>query len=313
MRAFFCLSVCFAAAVAGAAGTSFPARIVVPGMAGGSATQQALLLAEALQGQTGQPFVVDHRSGMGVESAAAVVARSAADGLVVLFADASLAVHAAQLHLAEGLVLRELLPVGQVSATPLVLALHPRVPARTLPELLALARNRDVPLQAGAGTAGGLDHLAAALLLPPAVAAWIRPYRGEGPAVRALAEGHIDLLFVAAPLALPQWTAGRLRLLATTVPSRHAALARLPVVGSGTSDSVTMQWYALLMPPATRPGSVSIMQRAMRRSLGESALASYFEIHGVEAIGGDSAALGVLLQRETERYAALIRRSSMVP
>jgi len=315
VRAFFCLYFSVTTGItAAAAAAAHPVRIVVSGVADGSAAQQALLLAETMQIQTGQPFIVDHRSGIGGAAAAAVVARSAADGRVLLLADASLAVRAAAASAgAEAAVSRELHPVGQISATPLVLAVHPRVPARSLPELLALARTRDARIQAGTGMAGGLDHLAAALLLPSAVAARIAPFRGDARAVRQLIEGQIDLLFAAAPLALPQWAAGRMRLLAVTAASRNSGLARLPVLGKAQTEFVTSQWYALFMPAATAPSVVSAMQQSMHRALHDEAVTAYFEAHAVEAVGGDAAALEALLRRETERYASLIRRASMVP
>jgi len=315
VRAFFCLNCLLAVAGAAAAATSLPVRIVVEGGADGSASRQAQLLAEALQRQSGRQFIIDHRDGIGGSSAAAVVARSAADGHVLLFADASLAVRAAVAASAGAAdwSLRELAPVGQISSTPLVLAVHPRVPARTLPELLALARSRDVRLQAGTGMAGGLDHLAVALLLPPLTAARIAPFRGDAAATRQLAEGQIDMLFVAAPLALPQWVAGRVRLLAVTAASRNPGLTRLPVLGNAQAEFVSSQWYALFVPATAAPGLVSALQQSMRRALRDEAVTAYFEAHAVDAVSGDAAALEALLRRETERYGSLIRRAAMVP
>ncbi len=314
VRAFFCLIGLLAASGAVAVAAEFPVRIVVQGGADGSASRQAQLLTEAMQRQSGRQLIVDHRDGIGGSAAAAVAQRSTADGHVLLLADASLAVRAVAASAgAEHWSLRELGPVGQISSTPLVLAVHPRVPARSLPELLALARTRDARILAGTGMAGGLDHLAAALLLPSAVAARIAPFRGDARAVRQLTEGQIDLLFAAAPLALPQWAAGRVRLLAVTAASRNSGLARLPVLGNAQTEFVTSQWYALFMPATTAPSVVSAMQQSMRQALRDEAVKAYFDVHAVEAVGGDATALEALLRRETERYASLIRRASMVP
>lgn len=311
-RAFFCLPLLFAAIVAAAADSPFPARLVVAGATDGGASLQARVLADALRRQSGRPFLPDHRSGLAGESAAAVVARSPADGGVLLFAGASLAVRAASPFMSSD-ELRGLKAVGQVSSTPLVLALHPRVPARTLAELAALARARGGLLQAGAGSPGGLGHLAAALLLPPAAAARTLTFHGGGPAVRALADGRIDLLFAAAPALLRPGIAERLRLLAVTAPSAHPALARLPLLGDTMSGFVDRQWHALFAPAGTPDGVVSGLQRAMGLALRDEAVAMHFDAHAITAVGGDAAALDALLQREIARYAPLIRRAALVP
>lgn len=314
VRAFFCLPLLFRAGDVPADDRRGPMRIVVPATAGGSASRQARILADALGRQTGRPFIVDHRSGLGWEAGAAVVAASPAGSRVLLLASASLAVRAAgATAAAETGILRGLKPVGQLSTTPLVLAVHPRVPAKTLAELLALARSQGGRLQAGAGTAGGLGHLAAAMLLPPVAASRIAPYRGGAAALRDLGEGRIDLLFAAAPVVLPQWVAGRLRMLAATAPSPHAGLARLPLTDTAASVSVTSQWYALFVPAGTSDGMARDLQREMRQALLDESVISFFSEHAIEAVGGDATALAGLLQREIARYAPLIRRASMVP
>lgn len=312
VRAFFCLSLLFGALVAAAADSPSPVRLIVAGAADGGASLQARVLADALRRQTGRPFLTDHRSGLAGESATAVVARSAADGEVLLLAGASLAVRAAGL-LVQTDELRGLKAVGQVSSTPLVLVLHPRVPAQTLTELNALARARGNLLQAGAGSAGGLGHLAAALLLPPAAAARTLTFRGSGPAVRALAEGRVDLLFAAAPALLWPGVAERLRLLAVTAPSPHPVLARLPLLGDAMPGFVDRQWHALFAPAGTPDGMVSGLQRAMALALRDPAVMAHFDAHAVTAVGGDGAALDGLLQSEIARYAPLIRRTALVP
>lgn len=311
-RAFFCLPLLCAVIAAAAADSPSPARLVVAGAADGAASLQARVLADALRRQSGRPFLADHRSGLAGESAAAVVARSPADGEVLLFAGASLAVRAAD-PFARTDELRALKVVGQVSSTPLVLALHPRVPAQTLAELIGLARARGGLLQAGAGSPGGLGHLAAALLLPPAAAARTLTFRGGGPAVRALADGRIDLLFAAAPVVLQPGLAGRLRLLAVTAPSAHPALAGLPRLGDTMPGFVDRQWHALFVPAGTPDSVASGLQRAMALALRDEAVAAHFEAHAITAVGGDAAALDALLQREIARYAPLIRRAALVP
>jgi tripartite-type tricarboxylate transporter receptor subunit TctC len=314
VRAFFCLPLLFGAGAVEGADRNSPLRLVVPAAAGGGASLQAAIVADALGRQTGRSFIVDHRSGLDSESGASVVARSAPDGQVLLLATASLAVRAAgAMASAETAVLRGLKPVLLLSTTPLVLAVHPRVPAKTLAELLVLSRAQGGRLQAGAGTAGGLGHLAAAMLLPAAPAARITVFRGGGPAVRTLVDGHLDLMFAAAPVVLPQWVAGRLRMLAVTAPSGHAGLARLPLPGATMSGAVTSQWYGMFAPADTPDSRVRDLQEEMRRALRDEILIARFSELAIEAAGDDAAAFDALLQREIARYAPLVRRAAMVP
>lgn len=315
LRAFFCLffltlSVYSKASASGA----MPLRVIVPAAPGGAASLQAEFLAAAMGQSSSQPFLVDHRSDFGHEAGEAVVARSPADGHTLLLASASLTVRAATSTAGPDFdPLRQLRPVVHLSSTPLLLIVHPAVPANSVAALLALARGPGPRLEVAASSAIGMDGLAAALLLPPAIAARISVFRGEPSALLAVAEGQVDLMFVAAPPAVSHVAAGRLRALATTAASRHPTLARLPVITnpSGT-DAVGSQWYGLFVPAATPDAIVAHIHARVRRVLREETAVSFFFDRALVPGSDDPAALGALLQLDTARYAELIRRAGLV-
>lgn len=315
LRAFFCLfAVSLPAHEPAFASGGTPARVVVPAAPGGAASLQAELLADAMWQPGSRAWIVDHRSGgFGSEAGEAVVARSPADGHTLLLASASLAVRAASPPPGSGFdPTRELRPVIHLSSTPLVMAVHPGVPASSVEQLLALARGQSFRLEVAASAAIGLDSLAAAMLLPPAAAARISVHRGEFAALRALIGGQVDAMFVAAPLAVSHVAAGRLRPLATTAASRHPALAVLPAIANPQRDSVGNQWYGLFVPAATADEVVAGIHARVRHTLRAESVVSFFSDHALVPGSHDPAALGALLRQDMARYSGMIRRAGLV-
>jgi tripartite-type tricarboxylate transporter receptor subunit TctC len=315
VRAFFflfflVLSVYGKASASGAV----PVRVIVPAAPGGAASLQAEFLAAAMGRSGSQPFLVDHRSTFGREAGEAVVARSPADGYTLLLASASLAVRAATLLAKHEFdPSRDLRPVIHLSSTPLLLVVHPAVPANSVEGLLALARRSGPRLEAASSSVIGLDRLASALLLPPAVAARISALRGESAALLALTGGQIDVMFVAAPPAVSHFAAGRLRVLAATAANRHPALARLPVIAnSSEEDFVGSQWYGLFAPATTPDKIVAGMYARVRQTLRDESVVSFFSDRALVAGGDDPAAMDALLRKDIARYSALIRRAGLV-
>jgi tripartite-type tricarboxylate transporter receptor subunit TctC len=314
VRAFFCLlfwGVSGFAAASAAGG--MPVRVVVPSSPGGAASLQAVLLASAMQDASGRLFIVDHRNGFREQAGEVLVAGSPADGRTLLLASASLAVRAAQPSLRGDFdPLRSLRPVIQVSSTPMVLVVHPAVPADSAGRLLVLARDSRRHLEAAAPAAGSLEHLATALLMPPAVAKRTKLFRGGFEALQSLADGRVDLMFAPAPLVIPLLTGGRLRPLATGTASPHPALNGLPLITGPQAEFVAEQWYGLFAPVQTPDDVVAELRRGARTALrGESAV-TLFHQRALSPGPDDPAVLDAVLRRDIARYAALIRRTGLV-
>ncbi|HET9663482.1 MAG TPA: tripartite tricarboxylate transporter substrate-binding protein, partial [Burkholderiales bacterium] len=180
-----------------------PVRVVVPFGTGGGTDIQARLLATNLQKITGQRFVVENRSGAGGLIGAENVVNSPPDGHTILFTTATLAINTTLYSKTLKFDPRtDLVPSTLVSNAPNVLCVHPSVPARSVKDLLAIAKRQPGGLNNGVNTPGSTSHLAAEMFSQLAnVKTVIVPYTGGGPAVTALMVGDIDLLFATGPVA----------------------------------------------------------------------------------------------------------------
>src|SRR5688572_30792544 len=208
----FALSVSVAAV---AAYPEQPVHIVVPFSTGGGTDIQARLLADAFYRSTGQTFVVNNRPGASGLVGAQLVENAPADGYTILFTTATLAINPT-LYGKRWTVdpLADLEPVSWITSAPLVLITHPNVPAKTVPELVAIAKKQPGLLNAAVNTPGSTSHLAAEMLKQKAgLDLTIVPFKGGGPAVRSVIAGETDFLFATGPSAAPYVRSGQVRAL----------------------------------------------------------------------------------------------------
>lgn len=169
-------------------------RIIVPFGAGGGADTQARLLAKKFTESMGQSFVVDNRGGAGGIVGGEIVAKAPPDGYTLLFSTASLAVNVTLYKKIGYDAVRDFAPISRFSSAPLILVVHPSVPAKNVKELVALARSHKAKLNAGSNGTGTTSHLAIEMLKQAAGIDLVHiPYKGGGPAVVAMMAGEIDL------------------------------------------------------------------------------------------------------------------------
>lgn len=290
-----------------------PVRLVVPAAADGATGLQAQALAAVMRNHLGQQVLVEHRAGAGGITGSAAVAKAPADGHTLLLTSAALAVNAAWLPEQMPFDLwSALAPVSLVAKAPLVLAVHPGVPAKTVPELIALAKRSRPVLQAGGNAAGSLSHVA---LSQFAQAAGFRSetllFNGGGPALQSLLQGRIDLVFVAMPLALPPLEAQRLRALAVTSAEASPKLLGVPAMQQFISGMVIENWYALLAPAATPQPVITRLQVEVRRALAEESVRERYARLGLMAAGSTPEELAQTMRADVERFAGLIRQGRL--
>ena len=200
---------------------------------GGGSDTQARLLAKKFTESMGQSFVVDNRSGAGGMIGAEIVAKAPPDGYTILFSTASLAVNATLYKKASFDPVKDLAPVSWFSSAPLILVVHPSVPAKTVKELVALAKQQKGKLNAGSNGTGTTSHLAIEMLKQQAgIEVAHIPYKGGGPAAIAIMSGEVDLRFSGALAVLPHIKAGRVRPLAVASARKSAVLPELPTLAS---------------------------------------------------------------------------------
>lgn len=302
---------------AAAAAQVFPARpvrIVVPFPAGGPTDIVARLLAPKLSEVLGQQVVVENRAGanglIGVEH----VARAAPDGHTVVMTTASpVAISPAVYPKMPFDTLRDFAPVTLATTTPELLVVHPSVPAKTMKQLLALARARPGELNIASTGAGSLPHLALELLKSATRAELVHvPYNGAAPAVAALIGGHAHGMFADLPVLLPHVQSGKLRALAVASPRRSALLPALATMGEqGLPTVEAVNWYGVLAPAATRRDIVARLNEALVKALSDRSLREKLSARGAEPVGNSPQEFAAYLRTDLERWAKLARTTNI--
>lgn len=284
-------------------------RILVPFPPGGGTDIQARLMSTAFQKSMGQNFIVDNRTGASGLIATQLTVDAPPDGNTILFTSGSISVivtlYAKQMKFN---ALTDLAPVSWISSTPLVLSVHPSVPARSAKELVALAKARPGGMTAGGNTAGSTAHLTAEMLNQVAgVKTTVVTYRGGGPAVIALISGEIDYIFATAPSIMPHLKSGRAKALAVTTPKRSSALPDLPTMNTIYPGFESDNWYAMFYPKGTPKVIVDKLNAEIRKALDTTEIKAFYPREALDPVASTPEELSALLKREIEKYAKVIR------
>jgi tripartite-type tricarboxylate transporter receptor subunit TctC len=290
-----------------------PVRVVVPLAPGGATDIQARVLARVLSEQFGQPFIVDNRPGASGMIGAEAVAKSPPDGYTILFTTATLAINAT---LSRSSIkfdpVKDLAPVVWVSSTPLVLIVNPGVAAKTVEELVELARKKPASLNAALTVSGSTSHLAAEMLRQQAGISFTNvPYKGGAPAMLALVGGEVDFLFAEALLAAPQIKAGKVRALAVTTAKSSPTFPELPTMNAMLPGFIADNWFAMYAPAGTPREVVAAINTAVKNALDAKAVRGLFEQDALTPVGSTPDELGAQLRREIDRYAEVIRKGNI--
>ncbi|MBI3044829.1 MAG: tripartite tricarboxylate transporter substrate binding protein [Betaproteobacteria bacterium] len=288
-------------------------RMIVPFGTGGGTDIQARLLADSFRQSTGQTFLTDNRAGAGGTIGADIASRAPADGYTILFTTASLAVNVTLF--ANSLKFdprRDLAPISMVSTTPLVLCAHPSVPAKSVKEVIALAKKNPGKFNHGVNSPGTTSHLAAELMKQRAgLDTVIIAFKGGGPSIAALMTGDIDLLFATGPVAATNMKTGRVRCLAVASPKKAAAFPDLPTMNSVIPDFSADNWYAMFFPKGTPQNIVDRMNQAIKTALKEKKVAMFYEREGLEPIASSPAELTEMFDRDIKKYGDVIRKAKI--
>ncbi|MGH8618429.1 MAG: tripartite tricarboxylate transporter substrate binding protein [Burkholderiales bacterium] len=290
-----------------------PVRIIVPFAAGGGTDIQARLLAKQFYAGTQQTFVVDNRASanglIGVEA----VARAAPDGYTLLFVSASLSVNTTLY--AKRLTfdpVKDLAPVSWISSLPLVLVVHPSVPAKSVKELVALTRRPNSKINAASNSSGSTSHLALEMLKQMTGAQLVHiPYKGSGPAMTAVVGGEVDFVFSTSLAAQPHIKSGRVRALAVTTAKPSSAFPDLPTMTSIYPGFEADNWYGLFFPAGTPKEVIARMNAEALKALKAPDLLEFMAREGADPVGSTPEELGAQFRREVERYAKVIREANI--
>ena len=290
-----------------------PVRVLVPFPPGGGTDIQARLLSSAFQKNLGQNFIVDTRTGAGGLIATQIAVDAPPDGNTILFTSGSISVlvtlYARSIKFN---ILDDLAPISWISSTPLVLSLHPSVPAKSVKELVALAKARPGGMNAGGNAAGSTAHLSGEMLNQMAgIKTTVLTYRGGGPAVVALISGEIDYIFATAPSIMPHLKSGKAKALAVTTPKRSSALPELPTMNSIYPGFESDNWYAMFYPKGTPRAIVDKVNAEIRKALGTPEIRAFLPKEALDPVASSPEELSALLKREIEKYAKVIKLANI--
>jgi len=290
-----------------------PVRILVPFPPGGGTDIQARLLSNAFQKSMGQNFIIDNRTGAGGLIAGQLAVDSPPDGNTILFTSGTISIvptlYAKRMKFD---VHNDLTPISWISSTPLVLSLHPSVPAKSVKELVALAKRTVGNMNAGGNTAGSTAHLTAEMFNQVVgIKSTVVTYRGGGPAVLALISGEIDYIFATAPSIMPHLKSGKAKALAVTTPKRSSALPDLPTMNSIYPGFESDNWYAMFYPKGTPKAIVDKMNAEIRKALETPEIKSFMPREALDPVVSSPEELSALLKREIEKYAKVIRLANI--
>lgn len=290
-----------------------PVRIVVPFGAGGGTDIQARLLSKKFYESMGQTFVVDNRPGAGGLIGAEIVAKqSPPDGYNVLFTTASLSVNVSLYRKIAFDPMKDLAPVSWVSSVPLVLIAHPSVPAKTVQELIALAKKRAGKMNAGSNGSGTTSHLSIEMLKQLAhVDVTHVPYKGGGPAIAALISGEVDFEFATALAAQPHIKSGKVRPLAVTTAKRAKAFPDLPTMESLYPGFESDNWYAMFLPAGTPKEIIAKLNAEIVKALKAPDVEAFMAKEGGEPVGSTPDELAAYFKREVAKYAKVIKAGNI--
>jgi len=290
-----------------------PVRILVPFPPGGGTDIQARLLSTAFQKSMGQNFIIDNRTGAGGLIAGQLAVDSPPDGNTILFTSGTISIiptlFATRMKFD---VYRDLQPISWISSTPLVLSLHPSVPAKSVKALVALAKRTPGDMNAAGNTAGSTAHLTAEMFNQVVgIKSTVLTYRGGGPAVLALISGEVDYLFATAPSIMPHLRSGKARALAVTTPKRSSALPDLPTMNSIYPGFESDNWYAMFYPKGTPKPIVDKMNAEIRKALDTPEIKAFMPREALDPVASSPEELSALLKREIEKYAKVIRLANI--
>jgi tripartite-type tricarboxylate transporter receptor subunit TctC len=290
-----------------------PVRVIVPFGTGGGTDIQARLLVNNLGQLTGQRFVVENRAGAGGLIGAEIAVNAPGDGYTILFTTATLAINTTLYSKTIKFDPRkDLVPSTQVSTAPNVLCVHPSVPARSVQQLIALAKKNPGKLNNGVNVPGSTSHLAGEMFMQLAkIKTVIVPYTGGGPAVTALMTGDVDFLFATGPVAAANEKTGRIRCLAVTTEQKSGSFPKLPTMNSIVPGLVIANWYSMFFPKGTPQEAVNGLASIIKKALDDPKIKGFYAREGLEPIGGTPADLRLLLENDIVKYAKVIKTGNI--
>ena len=304
-------------AAPGLAADAYPAkavRIVVPFAAGGSTDLLARNVAQRLNETWKQPVVVDNRAGGGGIVGSEHVVKSAADGYTILLG--TVTTHAVAATLYSKLpydIQRDFVAITEIATIPQLLSVHPSIPARSVKELVALARARPGQLNYGTAGNGSASHMAMELFQSVARIKMVHvPYKGTGPAMTELLGGHLSLMFDVIMTSLPHAQSGKLRTLASSALKRSPIAPDIPTLDeSGYPGFEAIVWFGLFAPAGTAPDVARKVADDTARALNTPRMREILASQGLETVASSPTDFAVRVSGEIAKWRKVIQEAGI--
>ena len=310
-RAIFAAGLAISASAWAQSYPTKPVRMIVAFPAGGGSDIVGRIVAAKLSERLGQQVVVENRAGGGGSIGAEAAAKAAPDGYTVSLAGTSeMAINPFIYKLAYDPV-KELLPVGLVGTTPMVIVVTPSLNAKSAAELVALAKSQPGALNVGSAGNGSLTHLAAELFRSMTGVAWTHvPYKGAPPALNDLAGGRVQVMFSTVPAALGLIKSNLIRPVGVSTQSRAAALPDVPTVAeSGIAGYDPQFWYGVFVPAATPKDVMAKLSDAVAQTVKDPGVMDALAKQGVVPANMTPAQFGDYVKADAARWGKVVADS----
>jgi tripartite-type tricarboxylate transporter receptor subunit TctC len=291
-----------------------PVKLVVPYPPGGNVDTAARIVAPGMQEALGQPVIVDNKPGAGGMIAGEFVAKSPADGYTLFFTANSPLLHAPIIFNRPAYQWdKDFAPVSSVSFTPIALLVHPSVPAKSVKELLDLARKEPGRLTMATPSAGTTNHLLSELLQSLAGVSWLTVhYKGNAPASTAMLGGEVQLGFDQVSVSLPFIKQGRMRALAVTTEKRVPSLPDVPTFEEAGVKGMEGATFTGIVAPAGTPREVIVrLQAVLAKVLADKSVIDKFDALGAEAHATTPEQFNGYLKAEYDKWTPVIRKANI--
>ena len=292
---------------------SKPIRMIVPFAPGGSNDIMARLTAQKFSESFGQQVIVDNRGGASGVIGTDLAAKSAPDGYTVLVMSLTLTVNPSLFRKLPYDTERDLIPITLIASAPLMLVVHPSIPAKSVKELIAYAKANPNKLNFGSGGTGATPHLAGEMFKMMAGLQMTHvPYKGGGPALADLVGGQIQLMLENIPSTLPFVKAGKLRALAITGLKRSAIVSDLPTLDeAGLKGYEIVGWNGLFVPAGTPRNIVTYLHAETVKALAQPDTKERLATLGAEGVGNTPDEFRAFIKAEIVKWAKVVKAAGL--
>lgn len=313
LLALLSLASVYAASVAAQGYPAKPIRIIVPYAPGGSTDVVFRILAPRLTEFLGQQVLVENRPGAASTIGLDLVAKSAPDGYTVGVANIAYGANPTLYKKMPFDAEKDLMPVSLVSIVTMVLSVHPSVPARSVKQLIALAKAKPGTLVYGSAGNGSANHLATARFAHMTGTNLVHvPYKGGGPAVVSIVSGETAVLFATIPSAIQHFKSGRLVPLGVSRAQRNSALPDIPTVAeAGVPGYEAIEWNGVMVPTGTPAAVINRLHQALVKATTIPEVKERITGLGADLVGNSPAEFGAFLKNELATWSKVVKEVGM--